>query len=69
MALVQVGEAFRDSPKDDPHAVDVVAEFFELLGAASRNQVLVLAKQSLTRGAGAVTGADDRYACRRRARA
>ena len=41
-------EAFRAWPKDDPDAVDVVAEFFEAMGAASRNQVLVLAKQSLT---------------------
>lgn len=47
-ALAQVSETFRTWPKGDPHAVDVVAEFFEVLGAASRNQVLVLAKQSLT---------------------
>ena len=47
-ALVQAAEAFRTWPKDDPHAVDVVAEFFQAMGAASRNQVLVLAKQSLT---------------------
>ncbi|HEX7114251.1 MAG TPA: FCD domain-containing protein [Steroidobacter sp.] len=46
-ALLQVSEAFRASPKGDPRAVDLVASFFELLGAASRNQVLVLAKQSL----------------------
>jgi GntR family transcriptional regulator, transcriptional repressor for pyruvate dehydrogenase complex len=47
-ALSQLSEAFRNWPKGDPNAVDVVAEFFEVLGAASRNQVLVLAKQSLT---------------------
>jgi GntR family transcriptional repressor for pyruvate dehydrogenase complex len=47
-ALLAASEAFRNWPKGDPHAVDVVAEFFEVLGAASRNQVLVLAKQSLT---------------------
>jgi len=47
-ALAQAAEAFRTWPKDDPHAVDVVAEFFQAMGAASRNQVLVLAKQSLT---------------------
>ena len=38
----------RESPQGDPRAVDLVASFFEILGAASRNQVLVLAKQSLT---------------------
>lgn len=47
-ALAQAAEAFRTWPKEDPHAVDVVAEFFQAMGAASRNQVLVLAKQSLT---------------------
>ena len=47
-ALVQAAEAFRSWPKEDPNAVDVVADFFEAMGAASRNQVLVLAKQSLT---------------------
>jgi GntR family transcriptional regulator, transcriptional repressor for pyruvate dehydrogenase complex len=47
-ALTQATEAFRAWPKDDPGAVDVVADFFEAMGAASRNQVLVLAKQSLT---------------------
>jgi GntR family transcriptional repressor for pyruvate dehydrogenase complex len=47
-ALTQAAEAFRAWPKDDPNAVDVVAAFFEAMGAASRNQVLVLAKQSLT---------------------
>ena len=60
-ALVQASEAFRTWPKGDPDAVEVVAEFFEVMGAASRNQVLVLAKQSLTAGAGAVTGAHDRH--------
>ena len=48
-ALMSIHEAFKASPKGDPHAVEIVAQFFELLGAASRNQVLVLAKQSLTR--------------------
>ena len=48
-ALVTIHEAFKASPKGDPHAVEIVAQFFELLGAACRNQVLVLAKQSLTR--------------------
>lgn len=47
-ALTQAAEAFRSWPKDDPNAVEVVADFFEAMGAASRNQVLVLAKQSLT---------------------
>ncbi|HEY7641296.1 MAG TPA: FCD domain-containing protein [Steroidobacteraceae bacterium] len=47
-ALAQAAEAFRAWPKDDTQAVDVVADFFEAMGAASRNQVLVLAKQSLT---------------------
>ncbi len=47
--LIAAHEAFKASPKGDPHAVEIVAQFFEILGAASRNQVLVLAKQSLTR--------------------
>lgn len=47
-ALTLASEAFRDSPEGDPDAVNIVATFFEVLGAASRNQVLVLAKQSLT---------------------
>lgn len=47
-ALVQAAEAFRSWPKDDPNAVAVVAVFFQVMGTASRNQVLVLAKQSLT---------------------
>ena len=46
--LTQISEAFRASPEGDPDAVNIVASFFEALGAASRNQVLVLAKQSLT---------------------
>lgn len=46
--LTQISEAFRQSPEGDPTAVNIVASFFEALGAASRNQVLVLAKQSLT---------------------
>lgn len=48
VALTQASETFRDSPEGDPGAVIVVASFFEILGTASRNQVLVLAKQSLT---------------------
>lgn len=48
-ALIGAHEAFKGSPKGDPHAVEIVGRFFELLGAAARNQVLVLAKQSLTR--------------------
>lgn len=47
-ALVQAGEQFRAWPRDDAGAVALVAAFFQVLGAASRNQVLVLAKQSLT---------------------
>lgn len=47
-ALTQTSEAFRESPEGDPDSVTIVATFFEQLGAASRNQVLVLAKQSLT---------------------
>jgi DNA-binding FadR family transcriptional regulator len=46
--LAQTSEAFKSSPEGDPDAVNIVATFFEALGAASRNQVLVLAKQSLT---------------------
>jgi GntR family transcriptional repressor for pyruvate dehydrogenase complex len=46
--LTQISEAFRASPDGDPDAVNIVASFFEAIGAASRNQVLVLAKQSLT---------------------
>ena len=46
--LTQISEAFRVSPEGDPDAVHIVASFFEALGAASRNQVLVLAKKSLT---------------------
>jgi len=46
-ALTQISEMFRDSPEGDPESVNIVATFFEALGAASRNQVLVLAKQSL----------------------
>jgi GntR family transcriptional repressor for pyruvate dehydrogenase complex len=48
VTLTQISEAFRASPEGDPDAVNIVASFFEALGAASRNQVLVLAKQSLT---------------------
>jgi DNA-binding FadR family transcriptional regulator len=46
-ALISLSRAFGASPLADPHAVDLVREFFELLGACARNQVLVLAKQSL----------------------
>jgi GntR family transcriptional repressor for pyruvate dehydrogenase complex len=46
-ALQMTSEAFRDSPVGDPEAVNIVGTFFEQLGAAARNQVLVLAKQSL----------------------
>jgi len=46
--LAQISETFRASPDGDPDAVNIVASFFEAIGAASRNQVLVLAKQSLT---------------------
>jgi DNA-binding FadR family transcriptional regulator len=35
------------SPTADSSAVTLVTEFFEQLGACARNQVLVLAKQSL----------------------
>lgn len=48
-ALQLAHEAFKASPKGDPHAVEIVGKFFELLGVAARNQVLMLAKQSLTR--------------------
>jgi GntR family transcriptional repressor for pyruvate dehydrogenase complex len=47
-ALNAIAEAFRGSPRGDPRAVELVVEFFQLLGAAACNQVLVLAKQSLT---------------------
>lgn len=47
VALTQTSEAFRDSPEGDPDAVNIVGTFFEQLGTASRNRVLVLAKQSL----------------------
>jgi GntR family transcriptional repressor for pyruvate dehydrogenase complex len=47
-ALVRASEDFRACPKDDPGAILTVGSFFEALGAAARNQVLVLAKQSLT---------------------
>jgi len=45
--LVALSRAFSASPLTDPHAVDLVREFFEALGVCARNQVLVLAKQSL----------------------
>jgi DNA-binding FadR family transcriptional regulator len=46
-ALTQSRERFMNSSEGDPKAVEWVAEFFELLGACARNQVLVLAKHSL----------------------
>lgn len=46
-ALISLSRAFGASPLADPHAVDLVREFFEVLGACARNQVLVLAKHSL----------------------
>lgn len=46
--LHRAAEAFRLSPQGDPQAVDVVLVFFEILGRASRNQVLVLAKQAMS---------------------
>lgn len=48
-ALVAAHEAFKASAPNDPRSVEIVAEFFELMGLAARNQVLMLAKQSLTR--------------------
>jgi DNA-binding FadR family transcriptional regulator len=45
--LAQARERFMSSAEGDPRAVERVAEFFELLGACARNQVLVLAKHSL----------------------
>jgi GntR family transcriptional regulator, transcriptional repressor for pyruvate dehydrogenase complex len=48
-SLIAAHEAFKASPQGDPYAVEIVARFFELLGAAARNQVLMLAKQPLTR--------------------
>ena len=46
-ALQQVSQAFGASQPSDPQAVELVTEFFELLGACAHNQVLVLAKHSL----------------------
>jgi GntR family transcriptional repressor for pyruvate dehydrogenase complex len=48
IALSAAHARFVASPTGDPQAVEIVADFFERLGAAARNQVLVLAKQSLT---------------------
>jgi DNA-binding FadR family transcriptional regulator len=45
--LIRAHQTFAASPHADPHAVDLVREFFEQIGACARNQVLVLAKQSL----------------------
>lgn len=47
-ALIRANDIFRRSPPGDQRAVDVVAEFFEAMGRAARNRVLILAKQSLT---------------------
>lgn len=46
-ALIALSRAFGASPQSDPHAVDLVREFFEMLGTCARNQVLLLAKHSL----------------------
>lgn len=46
-ALSRISEAFRNSPIGDEGAVRVVTQFFDAMGRAARNQVLVLAKQSL----------------------
>jgi GntR family transcriptional regulator, transcriptional repressor for pyruvate dehydrogenase complex len=46
-ALSRASARFRASPLGDPRAIELVVEFFELLGTAARNHVLVLAKQSL----------------------
>ena len=46
-ALLLARERFVTSGQGDPKAVEFVAEFFEILGACARNQVLVLAKHSL----------------------
>lgn len=48
-ALVAAHEAFKASRPGDARAVEIVAKFFELMGVAARNQVLMLAKQPLTR--------------------
>lgn len=47
-ALARVSDTFRSWPAGDEGAVEVVAAFFEAMGLAARNRVLVLAKQSLT---------------------
>lgn len=46
--LTEVTTAFRASQQGDPRSVELVVEFFQHLGAAARNQVLVLAKHSLS---------------------
>jgi DNA-binding FadR family transcriptional regulator len=46
-ALTKLHQAFASSPRTDANAIALVKEFFEALGACARNQVLVLAKQSL----------------------
>jgi GntR family transcriptional regulator, transcriptional repressor for pyruvate dehydrogenase complex len=45
--LAEASEAFKEWTPGKAGAEEVVATFFAILGAASRNQVLVLAKQSL----------------------
>jgi GntR family transcriptional repressor for pyruvate dehydrogenase complex len=46
-ALVEASEAFKAWPVGQRGAEEIVGEFFGSMGTASRNQVLVLAKQSL----------------------
>ncbi|HEY6645170.1 FadR/GntR family transcriptional regulator [Povalibacter sp.] len=45
-AFVRVSQAFASTSQSEP-AVDLVVDFFELLGVCARNHVLVLAKHSL----------------------
>jgi GntR family transcriptional regulator, transcriptional repressor for pyruvate dehydrogenase complex len=51
-ALQKASDAFTNSQPGDPRAVELVAAFFEVMGSAARNQVLVLAKHSLTQALG-----------------
>ena len=60
-ALVQAAEAFRTWPKDDPNAVDVVAEFFQVMGAALAQSGAGAGEAVVDRRAGAFTGAHDRH--------
>lgn len=51
-ALLQINQSFGDQAAEAAagnahHAVELVIDFFELLGVCARNQVLVLAKHSL----------------------